>query len=173
VFDAAGKLLKTLSVEAPTVARVHPQTGAIYVLSCPIKLGYCRLVKWRSLADPSVAAVQKFDTIAEARDAARDSAKDRANPKLEAVMLEANKAYDRGDIDEARELAKKVVSDDPSNVRMLRVLVSTSCMDGDAATAKQYYATLPKSDQRQMQTRCSRYGVTFPDAPPVPPDPAP
>lgn len=81
--------------------------------------------------------------------------------KLEAEMVEANKAYDRGDTDEAKDIAKRIVDAQPANVRMLRILVSTSCIDGDAATAKQYYTTLPKNDQNQMATRCARYGVTF------------
>jgi hypothetical protein len=93
-----------------------------------------------------------------------------ANPKFEAVMMEASKAYDRGDIDEAREIAKKVLADSPGNIRMLRILVSTSCMDSDAAAAKLYYASLPAVDQAQMRTRCERYGVTFGDpAPAAPP----
>lgn len=84
-----------------------------------------------------------------------------ATPKLDATMLEASKAYDRGDTDEARDIAKKVIAEQPGNVRMLRILVSTACIDSDAATAKQYYASLPKSDQAQMRTRCERFGVTF------------
>ena len=88
---------------------------------------------------------------------------EKPNVKLEAEMVEANKAYDRGDTDEARDIAKRIVASQPGNVRMLRILVSTSCIDGDAAAAKQYYATLPKGDQNQMATRCARYGVTFGD----------
>ena len=64
VFGSDGKWLKTLAVESPTVARVHPVTGAIYAMSCPIKLGYCKLIKWKSLAEPTVAAEQKFDANA-------------------------------------------------------------------------------------------------------------
>lgn len=84
-----------------------------------------------------------------------------ATPKLDARMLEASKAYDRGDTAEAADIAKKILAEQPGNARMLRIVVSTACMDGDAATAKQYYATLGKSDQGQMRTRCERYGVTF------------
>ncbi len=84
-----------------------------------------------------------------------------ATPKLDAQMLEASKAYDRGDTAEATDLAKKILAEQPGNARMLRIVVSTACMDGDAATAKQFYAPLGKSDQAQMRTRCERYGVTF------------
>jgi len=76
--------------------------------------------------------------------------------KLEAVMTEANKAYDRNDYDEARQL--------PTNVRMLRVMVSASCIDGDAAVAQAHFAKLPPADQEQMKVRCARYGVAFADS---------
>ena len=83
--------------------------------------------------------------------------------KLDAAMAEANRAYDRGDFDEAKAAASRLLASDPNNVRMLRVMVSASCFDGDAATAQTHYARLPPGDQEQMKTRCARYGITFPD----------
>ena len=99
--------------------------------------------------------------------AAAGSASDdeRANPKLDAVMDQANKAYDRQDFDEARTLAGKVLATQPNNVRMLRIMVSSACIDGDSVTAQKYYASLPKFDRDQMKTRCDRYGVSFTDSP--------
>lgn len=88
---------------------------------------------------------------------------DRANPKLDAVMDEANKAYDSGDTEDAKAIALKVLASDPTNVRMLRIAVSTSCIDGDSAEAQKHYAQLPGGDREQMRTRCARYGVTFND----------
>ncbi len=85
--------------------------------------------------------------------------------KLDALMDEANKAYDRGDFDVAKTLAGRVLTRDPSNVRMLRIMVSASCQDGDTATAQAHYRNLPPSDQEQMRTRCARYGVTFANNP--------
>jgi hypothetical protein len=87
------------------------------------------------------------------------------NPKLDAVMDQANKAYDRQDFDEAMDIAKKVLRVQPDNVRMLRVMVSANCIAGDPAEAQQYYTKLPKFDRAQMKTRCDRYGVTFKDPP--------
>jgi hypothetical protein len=86
-------------------------------------------------------------------------------PKLDAVMDEANKAYDRGDFDEAKTIAARLLARYPSNVRMLRIMVSASCIDGDAQAAQAHYARLPAPDQAQMRTRCARYGVSFPDKP--------
>jgi type IV secretory pathway VirB10-like protein len=83
--------------------------------------------------------------------------------KLEAAMDDANKAYDRGDYEDARQVAGRVLAQDPSNVRMLRVMVSASCIDGDGSVALSYYARLPPVDQEQMRTRCARYGVSFGD----------
>ena len=87
----------------------------------------------------------------------------KANPKLDAVMSEANKAYDRGDFDEAKQIAEKVLEKNPGNSRMLRILVSSECIAGDSALAQKYYAQLAPGDRAQMRTRCDRYGVTLKD----------
>jgi hypothetical protein len=78
-------------------------------------------------------------------------------------MDEANKAYDRGDYDDAKTVAARVLARQPSNARMLRIMVSASCVDGDSATAMASYARLPAADQAQMRTRCARYGIVFPE----------
>jgi hypothetical protein len=90
---------------------------------------------------------------------------EQADAKLEAVMAEANKAYDRSDFDDAKTIAGRLLAKDPTNVRMLRIMVSASCQDGDAAVAQAHYARLPAADQAQMRTRCARFGVTFVDKP--------
>ena len=86
---------------------------------------------------------------------------DPAPYKLDAVMAEANKAYDRGDLDEAKAIARKVLATSPKNVRMLRIVVSTSCIMGDNAEAQEAFAQLPQPDREQMKTRCARQGVSF------------
>lgn len=83
------------------------------------------------------------------------------NPKLDAVMAEANKAYDRGDFDDAKGIALKVLAKDPANVRMLRIAVSAACIDGDSGEAQKHFQALPVADREQMKVRCARYGVTF------------
>lgn len=93
------------------------------------------------------------------------SGDDLTGPKLDAAMAEANAAYDRSDYDEARTLAMRLLARQPGNVRMLRILVSTSCIEGDGAAAQLSYQKLPPSDQAQMRVRCARYGVTFADKP--------
>jgi hypothetical protein len=85
------------------------------------------------------------------------------NVKLDAIMDQANHAYDKGDFDEAKAIAGKVLSKEPTNVRMLRIMVSSSCILGDNADAQKYYEALPKYDRDQMKTRCDRYGVSFKD----------
>jgi len=81
--------------------------------------------------------------------------------RLDATMSEANKAYDRGDFDDAREIASRVLAQEPSNVRMLRIMVSASCIEGDSVEAQKHYLKLPAHDRAQMRTRCGRYGVSF------------
>jgi len=87
----------------------------------------------------------------------------RANPKLDAIMGEANRAYDHGDFDEAKQIAVKVLEKNPGNVRMLRIVVSAECIAGDSAEAQKYFTQLPEADRAQMRTRCDRYGVTLKD----------
>lgn len=88
-----------------------------------------------------------------------------AGPKLDAVMEEANKAYDRGDFEDAKTIAGRLLAQLPTNVRMLRIMVSASCIDGDSAVAQAHYVKLPPADQEQMRTRCARYGIAFADRP--------
>jgi hypothetical protein len=85
------------------------------------------------------------------------------NPRMDAVMAEANKAYDHGDFDEAKGIALKVLAKEPNNTRMLRIAVSAACIDGDSAEAQKHYAVLPPGDREQMKVRCARYGVSFND----------
>jgi len=85
------------------------------------------------------------------------------NPKMEAIMGEANRAYDHGDFDDAKAIALKVLDKQPGNTRMIRIVVSSECIAGDAAEAQKYFAQLPAGDRAQMRTRCDRYGVTLKD----------
>jgi hypothetical protein len=88
-----------------------------------------------------------------------------AQPKVDAIMDEANKAYDHGDLEDAKIIAARVLANDPTNVRMLRVMVSASCQDGENVVAQTHFAKLPPGDQEQMRTRCARFGITFPATP--------
>jgi hypothetical protein len=84
-----------------------------------------------------------------------------ANPKLDAIMDQANKAYDRGEYEDAKAIAGKVLAKLPKTVRMLRIMVSSACFEGDSALAQEWYAQLPKPDRLQMKQRCDRNGVTL------------
>ncbi|HEX4451237.1 MAG TPA: hypothetical protein VH143_10225 [Kofleriaceae bacterium] len=84
-----------------------------------------------------------------------------ANPKLDAIMDQANKAYDHQDYEEAKSIAGKVLAKLPTNSRMLRIMVSSACLEGDQALAQQFYVQLPKPDRLQMKQRCDRAGITF------------
>ena len=78
-------------------------------------------------------------------------------------MAEANQLYDRGDFLTAEEAALEVLAKHPNNIRMLRIVVSTSCATDNVAKAREYYARLPARDQRQMARRCGNWGVTLDD----------
>lgn len=84
-----------------------------------------------------------------------------ADPDFDAAMLEANKLYDRHNYEDARNLALKLLERQPGTVRMLRVVVASSCILGDAETSQKHWLELPEFDRGQMATRCARFGVTF------------
>lgn len=81
--------------------------------------------------------------------------------RQEAVMDEANRAYDRGEWDEAKTIAQRVLARQPNNIRMLRIVVSTSCMTGETEEAQRAFLLLPETDRAVMRTRCARYNVSF------------
>lgn len=74
-------------------------------------------------------------------------------------LLEANKLYDRGDFEGARALAQKMLGEVPGHVKMLRVVVSSSCILGDAEVAQRYAAELPPADHAAMVQRCQKFQI--------------
>jgi len=84
-------------------------------------------------------------------------------PDLDGALLEANKAYDRKDFETARRLALALLEKQvPGNVRMLRVVVASSCILGEVEVAQKYVAELPTHDRDQMVRRCAQYGIALP-----------
>ncbi len=60
VFSSKGKLVKSIKVPSPVMTSIHPKTGAIYVLSYPLKLEYFKLLKLNNLKQAKLVAEQKF-----------------------------------------------------------------------------------------------------------------
>jgi hypothetical protein len=90
------------------------------------------------------------------------------DPRLTATAAfdEANKAYDRGDYESARAIASKLLTKNPNNTRLMRIVVSTGCMTGDTSeSVASTYRALPAADREQMRVRCDRYNIHFNDAP--------
>lgn len=88
----------------------------------------------------------------------------RPNIKMDSMMELANKAYDAQDFDQAIAIAGRVLAKDPSNVRMMRIMVSANCIAGDATVAQTWYEKLPQGiDRQQMKIRCERYQVSLKD----------
>jgi hypothetical protein len=150
---AVGSASPTQRAEAPATPEKPftpppPMTGAARVPSVPTP----PTPPARTEGSPSRGDVNPglADKVAAAADA--------ANPKLDAAMAEANKAYDRFDYDEAKQLAQKVLARTPGNTRMLRILVSASCLSNDPQTAQTSYLLLPAGgpDRVAMKTRCQR-----------------
>jgi hypothetical protein len=83
---------------------------------------------------------------------------------LKTQMNDANALYDKADYEAAREAALAVLSGNPNNVRMQRIVVSSSCIMGEEDLATEHYQSLPQRDQRQMARRCKRYGIDFEEA---------
>lgn len=76
-------------------------------------------------------------------------------------LLEANKLYDRGDYEGARQLAIKLLDEAPGNVKLLRVVVSSACILGDGDMAQRYVGQLPDLDRGQMAERCAKFEITL------------
>lgn len=75
---------------------------------------------------------------------------------------EANRLFDRGDYDDAQKQAMKMLESEPTNARMLRIVVSSACFMGDSDKAQKYWSQLGEErDRAQMQVRCGRYGIQF------------
>ena len=75
---------------------------------------------------------------ASGRAARRTPPTQKVDLKSDNLMELANKAYDRQDFDEATAIAGKVLAKDPTNVRMLRIMVSASA---SRATARSRSST--------------------------------
>lgn len=88
----------------------------------------------------------------------------REKADLKTQMNDANRFYDKADYEGAREAALAVLSTNENNVRMQRIVVSSSCIMGEEKLAKEHYQNLPSRDQRQMARRCKRYGIEFEEA---------
>jgi hypothetical protein len=117
------------------------------------------------VAAPSPPSAAPHDEPAEDQPFDVDEAM-RTNVKLELVMDQANKAYDRQDYYQAKQIASRVLAKQPGSTRMIRIMVSASCMDGDLAVANKYYAMLPMNDRVQMKRRCDANGATLQEPPP-------
>lgn len=81
------------------------------------------------------------------------------DPELKKRMDEVSAAYDTGDYPTAHQLAIEVLADSPRNIKMLRVVVSTSCSQGEGDLARSYAQQLPESHRKALAARCGRWGV--------------
>lgn len=121
----------------------------------------------RTTAIPTAAQISKqadassATTPAPAIDGAAKEPMDDA--KLKQVITDAYAAYDRQEFEDAKAFATRALSHDPKNVRALRIMVSTSCIDGNAVEAQKFFDQLPEGkDRADMRTRCGRdYNITF------------
>ena len=102
----------------------------------------------------------------------RDNARDRArklsariatnnepSAGLKQLMDAANKHYDRGDYESALQNAMNILKENPNNIRMLRIVVSSSCIMGEGDQARDYAKRLPQRDKKQLAGRCQRYQI--------------
>ena len=102
---------------------------------------------------PVIAATDDHPAISEIPD--------KADPRFMMVLGEANKAYDRQDFDEARSIATKVLAKDPTNTRMLRIMVFLALRRGGPECRTAVVREAPEFDRQQMTKRCSQYGISF------------
>jgi len=162
-FDRASRPSRPETLVVPQTA-AHPTGSTGSTASAPVAARSTSTASAASTVSTLARAARPSEPPAAAAGATGSAPEDLApGPKLDAVMGEANKAYDSSYYDEAKAIAARVLARYPTNVRMLRIMVSASCIDGDGAAAQAYYAKLPPSDQDQMKVRCGRYGIAFGD----------
>lgn len=101
---------------------------------------------------PSAAAAPKNEGEVEGEVEGQDET-------LEERMDLANRRYNSRDYEGAIEQALSILAQHPDNVRMLRVIVSSSCLTGDEDMARKYYPKLPEKAQRIMRVRCGRNDI--------------
>ena len=83
-----------------------------------------------------------------------------ADPAISLQMDEANQYFERGQFAEAKEQALRVLSIAPAHPRMLRVVVGSACMTGDAETARAHFDLIERPrDREQMLQRCRQAGI--------------
>ncbi|RMH36563.1 MAG: hypothetical protein D6689_22205, partial [Deltaproteobacteria bacterium] len=80
--------------------------------------------------------------------------------ELRERIAAAHELYDHADYEGARDAALAVLRDYPRQTRMLRIVVSSSCLMGEPDMAREYFDKLAsRKDRVQMARRCARYGV--------------
>jgi hypothetical protein len=77
----------------------------------------------------------------------------------DAAVSRASEFYGTGDYENAVALATEFLKTDPTNERMLRIAVSSSCILGNADQARIHFERLSPRGQREIARRCSRYGI--------------
>lgn len=83
-----------------------------------------------------------------------------ADPAISLQMDEANQYFERGQFADAKEQALRVLSIAPAHPRMLRVVVGSACMTGDAETARAHFDLIARPrDREQMLLRCRQAGI--------------
>ena len=70
-----------------------------------------------------------------------------------------NRLYDRHRYPQARAAALELLEEQPADRRMLRVVVSASCIMYEPDVAREYFQKLPERDKNTMRIRCERYEV--------------
>lgn len=73
----------------------------------------------------------------------------------------ANREYDRGEFEAARDTARDVLVAYPCDVRMRRVFVSATCQLRDAEQARRVWLDLPTPDRNSIARRCTRVGIVL------------
>ena len=89
-----------------------------------------------------------------------DADEEGAEAPYEKRRAAANKLYDRRRYPEARQAGLDLLKERPGDRRMLRVVVSASCIMFEPDVAREYYQKLAERDKKTMRIRCARYEVT-------------
>ncbi|HTE54611.1 MAG TPA: hypothetical protein VK698_27345 [Kofleriaceae bacterium] len=84
-----------------------------------------------------------------------------APPEMIEKRRAVSDAYDTGDYEGALRSAEEFLRFQADNAYVQRVAAVSACAVGDESSARVHYQQMSESNQRIVQVRCRRFGITF------------
>lgn len=118
-----------------------------------------------AVQDPEVRATPSNDEQTPSfRDLTELSDEERETARLVEKVEEINLLYDRSDYAAVVARSRATLDEFPDNIRLLRKLVASSCIIGDAEVASEYYPRITTPvDREHVERVCAQNGIDLAD----------